>query len=116
MNKKERKKEYERLYYLKNKKEIDIYRKDWLKNIKKQRRNEIIRLLGNKCIICGYKGLALQIDHINGGGRREFLKCSKRPARYYKKILESIKRNEGKYQLLCANCNWEKRYKNNEYN
>ena len=36
----------------------------------KECRNEIIDLLGSKCIRCGYTDRrALQIDHIYGGGR-----------------------------------------------
>ena len=29
-------------------------------------------------------------------------------------VKESIKNNYNKYQLLCANCNWIKRYENKE--
>jgi len=29
--------------------------------------------------------------------------------RYYRRIMESKKNREGKYQLLCSNCNWMKR-------
>ena len=29
--------------------------------------------------------------------------------RYYRRIIQSEKNGEGKYQLLCANCNWMKR-------
>lgn len=80
-----------------------------------ERRNEIIRLLGSKCSRCGFSKdvRVLQIDHINGGGTEERKKvnCYER---YLILVLESIKRGEKKYQLLCANCNWIKRYEKKE--
>ena len=48
---------------------------------------------------------ALQIDHILGGGnkeRKELKDCRE----IYRKVLAD---NSGKYQLLCATCNWIKR-------
>jgi hypothetical protein len=52
----------------------------------------------------------LHIDHINGGGHQE-RKAIKSPSVYYKTILEDA---TDKYQLLCANCNWKKRYERGE--
>lgn len=80
-----------------------------------QRRTRIaaIDILGGKCIHCGFNDKrALQIDHINGGGRQELLKCS--GTQYYKNVIKSFLNKENKYQLLCANCNWIKRVENNE--
>ncbi len=72
----------------------------------------LLKHLGDKCVRCGFSDpRALQIDHINGGGRNERTKLG---GIYYKKVLESIINKEGKYQLLCANCNFIKRYENNE--
>lgn len=85
----------------------------------KERRNLVLQLLGDKCIRCGFTDKrALQIDHINGGGGAEFKNASSNNKRfYYKKVIESITKQEGKYQLLCANCNWIKRSENkNESN
>lgn len=50
----------------------------------------------------------LQIDHINGGGKREIgtLRFYNSYLRY---VLEKIKKGSKDYQLLCANCNWIKR-------
>ena len=50
----------------------------------------------------------LQIDHVNGGGTKEAKKfyASNNP-KYLKKVLED---KEGNYQLLCAYCNWLKRF------
>jgi len=55
---------------------------------------------------------ALQIDHINGGGRKG--RHGKSSISIYRDILIQIKSGSKNYQLLCANCNWIKRYKNHE--
>jgi hypothetical protein len=63
---------------------------------------EIYSLLGEKCVICGYQGTALQIDHVNNDGER------RNSASYYYHVLKEIKDGSKRFQLLCANCNWEK--------
>ena len=79
-----------------------------------ERRLKIIELLGGKCKICNFSDWrALQIDHINGGGHKEY-KGTDSPYIYYGKILKNP--DKEKYQILCANCNWIKRYVNNETN
>ena len=86
------------------------------KTIEKRRylRAVILQLLGKKCCKCGFEdSRALQIDHVNGNGRKD--RSSKGSLTYYYRVLKSIKRHELKYQLLCANCNWIKRYENKEY-
>jgi hypothetical protein len=83
---------------------------------------EIHHLLGDKCISCGFSDWrALQIDHINGGGHRDRIRrCGKKGmgkvggSQYYRYILRQIKLGSKDYQLLCANCNWIKRYEKNE--
>ena len=73
-------------------------------------RQQGITKLGGKCIKCGFSDIrALQFDHINGGGKRE-LKRTGTMTRY----IAVLKDNGTKYQLLCANCNWIKKYDNNE--
>lgn len=73
----------------------------------------VFEKLGGKCVKCGISDhRVLQIDHINGGGCRERKKYKGRPS-YYKMIYND---NSGKYQLLCANCNWIKRIENGEEN
>lgn len=73
-------------------------------------REKAINKLGGKCCKCGYYDhRALQIDHINGGGSKELKSMSR--STYLNKI---IKGETKAYQLLCANCNWIKRYENNE--
>lgn len=140
-----KKKDSIKRYYLKNKEKIDAYRKDWYKRNKQsvylknkaykdsrpeisasyQRkyrakssvipRLEIVKVLGGKCVNCGYNTdfRALHIDHINGGGKFHRGKTTS-SATYYKHIKESILRGDNLYQLLCCNCNWIKVYDNKE--
>ena len=77
-------------------------------------REKLFDLLGNKCVKCGFSDKkALQIDHINGGGRRERIKYNTKD--FHKVVLNSLKKRENKYQILCANCNWIKRYEKREW-
>lgn len=52
---------------------------------------------------------ALQIDHVNGDGyiKRKSIKS-------YEAQLKDIKEHKEEYQVLCANCNWIKKYENKE--
>ncbi|OHA07273.1 MAG: hypothetical protein A2934_03205 [Candidatus Sungbacteria bacterium RIFCSPLOWO2_01_FULL_47_10] len=79
-------------------------------------RREIIKFFGEKCGVCGFNNVkALQIDHKIGGGTKEMKQMKGEYFfRIYKKMLLDPKEFSKKYQLLCANCNWLKRYKNNE--
>ena len=82
---------------------------------RKMEREEFIKVLGGKCTKCEFSDWrALQVDHINGNGPEDRKKygCSSR--KYYRTVLESFAKKENKYQLLCANCNWIKRYENKE--
>jgi hypothetical protein len=116
-------------YYHRHKEEIQTKYKDYRKNYyKKQReflekyrlelRMKVIEKLGGKCANpynlphpdwCN-DPRCLQIDHVNGGGKKEHEKY-KSGTSYLKKVLADTK---GEYQLLCANCNWIKRYENKE--
>ena len=72
-------------------------------------RDEIFTLLGQECVECSFSDQrALQFDHKNGGGVKE--RRSMNISAYYKNILK----NPSKFQILCANHNWIKRYENNE--
>ena len=97
-------------YYLRNKDKISAEM-----NLKtKSHRLVIINHLGAKCIKCGFKDIrALQLDHINGDGSKEVKKMGAAITvyRYYAAHLELTKTH---FQVLCANCNWIKRYENNE--
>lgn len=80
-------------------------------------RREIFEILGSRCTRCGFSDVrAIQVDHINGGGRKEIASFGNQIYRYYKYLLSYLKEdNKNKYQLLCANCNlikaWEDRKK-----
>lgn len=85
-----------------------------------QIRREILQLLGNKCsnpncdVPNGMADIrALQIDHINGGGRKE-VKSFPNSVAFYKFVLAQVKASSKDYQLLCANCNQIKRYEKQE--
>ena len=87
------------------------YRKEY--NLRSPRfiRIKALVTLGGKCVKCGFTDYrALQIDHIEGGGHKEILKHRKQ---MYGRIARG-EHDKTKYQLLCANCNWIKRYEKNE--
>lgn len=66
-------------------------------------------MYGGKCARCGFTdSRALQLDHINGGGTKEHKRSSSYSV--HKRALEGA----NDLQLLCANCNWIKRYENEE--
>ena len=113
-----------RIYQIKNIEKFREYHKE-LHRLKRDKllpyfqarrfriRKELLELAGgNKCAKCGFGDWrALQFDHINGGGKKDQkIMCSQTLMR--KDILE----NPNKYQVLCANCNWIKRYENKECN
>jgi len=76
-------------------------------------RIKALQALGGKCARCGFDDWrALQIDHINGGGTRERRNRKQGTISYYLEIIKNPDKN--KYQILCANCNWIKRYEERE--
>ena len=77
-------------------------------------RTIVLNLLGNKCVRCAFYDLrAIQIDHVNAGGKAQMDKLGN-SQKYYKHIIEQISLGSGEYQLLCANCNQIKRVENKE--
>lgn len=71
--------------------------------------DQIFSIIEAKCVICGYLDRrALQIDHINGDGTEE--RRHRSGYSYYLYILRHI--HEGRYQILCANCNQIRRVEN----
>lgn len=84
-----------------------------LMKFRQNRRQQIISLLGGKCVHCGYNAdvRALQFDHINGNGSAH-RKAFYNPDAYYKHILSV---NGDGFQLLCANCNVIKKAEKREY-
>jgi hypothetical protein len=77
-------------------------------------RSKICKTLGGRCVICGFEDdRALNIDHANGGGKKEMRRFKSSQA-YYRNIRNKIQAEIGifgcskSYQLLCANHNFEK--------
>ena len=109
-------------------KENPGYKQQWVKDhpvnvalsqkIYAQRmRSAVLELLGGKYMRCPFSDpRALQIDHVDGGGQQERRDRKHKGIgkKYYNIVIESVLKGEGKYQLLCANCNWIKRVENNE--
>ena len=102
----EKRKEYLREYnrkYRKTNREIVNERQRIRRD---SERNEVVRKLGNRCVICGLDDVrVLQVDHVNGGGEKE--RRTKRTSQMYKEVLAGVRSD---LQLLCANCNWIKRH------
>jgi hypothetical protein len=82
-----------------------------LKKYHDEVRRKAMERLGGKCSRCGFSDWrALQFDHVKGGGRKL---RDKRGYNLAAQILRG-RHPEGKFQLLCANCNWIKRWENGE--
>ena len=132
MNRQEYMKEYLRKYYLTHKnnpdyrsrimKNVKIYQErhpDFIRQLKRDRikrvKTEVYRLLGNKCVRCGFDDIrALQIDHVNGRGNLERQKKGRGGTNFYFFLLKELHNGSKEYQILCANCNWIKRSENKE--
>ena len=88
----------------------------------KKVKEEIYNILGGKCsnpsclVPNGCIDIrCLQIDHINGNGQKERKKFQANYLNYYRYVLEQLKTSSKDYQLLCATCNWIKRYEKKEW-
>jgi len=70
----------------------------------------VIRKFGGKCFKCGFSDYrALQIDHVEGGGKWDV-----RTSSYANMLRDALMDRDGEFQLLCANCNQIKRYETGE--
>jgi hypothetical protein len=77
----------------------------------KKLRDAVVAYLGGQCVHCSFADArALQVDHVNGGGRAEYRKTTYRAV--WRQLLAG--KREGDFQLLCANCNWIKRVERGE--
>ena len=105
----EEKHAYEKKY--RHTEKFRAYMRKYQKEYHRRGRLEVLLAAGGiKCKKCGFDDWrALQIDHVNGDGLLE-RKQIKSNARHLKKIKENPKR----YQVLCGNCNWIKKYENGE--
>jgi len=81
------------------------------------KRLEVQAFFGSRCAVCGNTDhRVLQLDHINGGGNIERMNDKKFARAEYRLrlIQQNPKEARRKYQLLCANCNWVKKWENKE--
>ena len=105
-----RRQQYRRVVPFYEKNRLWINEKNNLRS--RKLRLKVLKKLGGKCVECGFDDWrALQIDHVNGGGTRELKKYYGRLQKYNRMVLAD---NNGKYQILCSNCNWIKRHERNE--
>jgi len=103
--------EYMRNYQKRNRDKLNKKRNLYNRKI----RQKILKKLRGKCIRCGFDDWrALQIDHIKGKGNKE---REKFPRLGFYRYLLKMSENElfEKYQLLCSNCNWIKRWEKGEH-
>ena len=86
--------------------------KDYCKRYHRKLRRSALAYLGDRCVRCGFSDWrALQVDHVFGSGNQEHDSIGSQAI--YSKVLSG--EHDHEYQLLCANCNWIKRYENNEH-
>ena len=99
---------WRREYYQCRVEHFKAYARKYRKKTYWDLKEKILNKYGSKCIQCGFDDLrALQIDHVNGDGKDE--RKYHGSSFYLKMILKDM---TGKYQILCANCNIIKSYKN----
>jgi len=110
-----------KMYFVKKHKEKwqKIKNSSWYKQWRSESDNlarfKLLKILNDvKCAQCGYEDIrALQVDHVNGGGLEEYRQF-KNPKNLYNFYLKNPTLAKQKLQVLCANCNWIKRYENKE--
>lgn len=84
-------------------------RREYERNLNLRVRLQALIFLGGKCVRCGLNDMrVLQIDHINGGGTKENKRIHARG------ISMKVMEEPEKYQVLCSNCNWIKRWERGE--
>ena len=82
----------------------------YLREHHRRRRAAALELLGGCCARCGFTdSRALQIDHVHNDGYADRKRWSAGTA--HLRIVASILAgtDTGRYQVLCANCNWIKK-------
>lgn len=83
-------------------------------NYRRALREAAITYLGGACVHCGIDDYrCLQIDHVKDDGYEDRKRDG---STWYQKMVKRILAGDGdgRYQLLCANCNWIKRYENDD--
>jgi hypothetical protein len=94
-----------------------------MRNWLREKREAALARLGGKCVRCGFSDpRALQFDHVRGDGTLDQKNAPNgrtgRTRRVqlgttYKRIADG--KDDGRYQILCANCNWIKRAEKEEH-
>jgi hypothetical protein len=103
-------------YYRKNKMFVGEQNYKWQHQQTMILRSRVIQRFGGKCERCGFDDYrALQIDHVLGDGAEE--RRNRNSGITFLNRLLNLSESElrGRYQLLCANCQWIKRRENNEH-
>ena len=89
------------------------YYPEYTKNL----RLKVLDVLGEgKCAKCGIDDYrCLQIDHVKGNGRNDKNNPKgKAGLSFHLWIVNNIDEAKKYLQILCANCNWIKKYENKE--
>ena len=108
-------KEYHSWWATRNREYLRVYHKIGQRKRRLRRRVGALLALGGKCVRCGFDSdyRALQLDHINSDGFKDNKKYWQLQQRIYAEIIDG--KHKDKYQILCANCNWIKRYELEEH-
>jgi hypothetical protein len=103
--------EQKRLYYIRHRQRLRAIRNPGNLARAQRLRQHVLAAFGGCCQRCGFADpRALQVDHINGGGGKD-----RRRFRNTESYLRAILENRDAFQLLCANCNWIKKYERGEH-
>jgi len=95
--------DYQRKWWAANKDKANAKRRQR----RKDTRIKVFELLGGRCVNCGCDDYdALEINHINGGGRKEYKTLTQRGARwtFYNAILKGT-RTRDDLEITCRVCN-----------
>lgn len=69
--------------------------------------------LGSKCATCGeLRWPVLTIDHVNGDGAEHRRQSKRNQKIFYREVVID---SSGRFQLLCMNCQWWKRFEKKEF-
>lgn len=90
-----------------------LYRRHKDRRMSYELREKVFAKLGSHCVKCGFSDKrALQVDHVYNDGYIDRKKNGWSDMKIrYRTILADT---EGKYQILCANCNWIKKCEESE--